>query len=190
VLRSADERQAQHLRICRSAAKILVGGPANGARRALLVVAAPLGCCPATAAIPSGCRPSGPPELSSLVGYRGSKEDADVLGRQHILVEGELAAGDPQYAVDPTQHIASRADIEALLGFPPGCFDSITGWPCRVPDSTPQLASPRLKPIPAFVRAISRDACRANPLFPAPSLSCNACPGDRSAQLAEGDLWS
>ena len=40
-----------------------------------------------------------------------------------------------------------------------------SGWPCRVPGSNPQLASPRLKPTPAFVRAVSRVACRGTDPF-------------------------
>jgi hypothetical protein len=51
-------------------------------------------------AIPSGRDGLGPPVLDGLKRTRGLKEDADVLRRQHILVEGELAAGDLPRAVD------------------------------------------------------------------------------------------
>ena len=58
------------------------------------------------------------------------------------------------------------------------------------PSGNPELASPRLKPTPAFVRSVSRDACRVNRPFPARSLSYNACLRDHSLQLEEGGLWS
>src|SRR6516225_80398 len=53
----------------------------------------------------------------------GSKEDADVLGQQHVLVESDLAAGDLPGASDAPKDIPSGADVEVLLGLRPAAID-------------------------------------------------------------------
>jgi hypothetical protein len=44
------------------------------------------------------------------------KEDADVFGRQHVLVGDQFAMGDPPHPVNPPQHVPSCADVEIVLG--------------------------------------------------------------------------
>src|SRR2546428_3887013 len=55
------------------------------------------------------------------------KENADVLGRQHVLVEGQLASGDLQPAIDSAQQILPAADIEILLALGPAAIDDEVG---------------------------------------------------------------
>jgi hypothetical protein len=45
------------------------------------------------------------------------KEDADVFGQQHILVEDDFAAGDLPGTVNFPQDILPAANIEVLFGF-------------------------------------------------------------------------
>src|ERR1700720_328513 len=56
-----------------------------------------------------------------------SKENADVLGDEHVLVEGYLAAADEQPAADPAQSIAPRPDVKILLGLRAAAVDDEIG---------------------------------------------------------------
>ena len=51
------------------------------------------------------------------------KKNADVLGQQHRLIKDQLAARDPQAAVDTPKHIPPRTDKKVLFGFRPGFKD-------------------------------------------------------------------
>src|SRR5262249_55425991 len=53
----------------------------------------------------------------------GSEKDADVLCRQYILVEGELAQRDLPLAVDTAEQVLPGPDIKVLLGLRPAAVD-------------------------------------------------------------------
>src|SRR5580700_7648035 len=54
---------------------------------------------------------------------RCSEENTHVLGRQYVLVEHQLAAGDLPGAVDAPQYILAGADKEVLFGFGAAAVD-------------------------------------------------------------------
>ena len=52
-----------------------------------------------------------------------SEEDAQVLGRQHVLIKDHPAACDLPRAVDTPQPVLAGADIEILLGLAAAAVD-------------------------------------------------------------------
>src|SRR5262245_1935538 len=73
--------------------------------------------------------PGQPCACGERVGVRSNslKEDADVLGRQYVLVEDDFAARDLPRAVDPTQHILPGPDIKILFELRPAAIDNKIG---------------------------------------------------------------
>src|SRR6267154_3423188 len=67
----------------------------------------------------------------------GSEENADVFGRKHVLVEGQLAAGDLPGAVDAAKDILPPADVKVLFALRPAAVDDEVGVDLEV---RPRLA--------------------------------------------------